>query len=155
MIAIRPARAEEADALTDICVRSKAYWGYDETFMNACHAELVVTRANIENSRFMVAELKGVPVAVSEIVLDQGVANLERLFVDAPAIGKGAGRALYDDAVFWARSNGAKRLRIEADPFAESFYHARGAVTIGDVASGTVPGRRIPLLIQALDSAIG
>ena len=30
---IRPARVEEAAALSDLCFRSKAVWGYDPEFM--------------------------------------------------------------------------------------------------------------------------
>ena len=30
---IRPARVEEAAALSDLCFRSKAIWGYDAGFM--------------------------------------------------------------------------------------------------------------------------
>jgi hypothetical protein len=40
MFAIRTPRTDELPALGDLCLRSKAVWGYDETFMAACRAEL-------------------------------------------------------------------------------------------------------------------
>ena len=39
---IRPARIEEAAALSDLCVRSKAVWGYDEAFMALAREALQV-----------------------------------------------------------------------------------------------------------------
>jgi hypothetical protein len=39
---IRPARIEEAAALSDLCVRSKAVWGYDESFMTLARGVLQV-----------------------------------------------------------------------------------------------------------------
>jgi hypothetical protein len=33
---IRPARIDEAAALSDLCFRSKAVWGYDTEFMALC-----------------------------------------------------------------------------------------------------------------------
>src|SRR4029077_17951571 len=37
---IRPARVEEAAALSDLCFRSKAVWGYDPEFMALMRAAL-------------------------------------------------------------------------------------------------------------------
>ena len=39
---IRPARVEEAAALSDLCFRSKAVWGYDPEFMALMLAALGV-----------------------------------------------------------------------------------------------------------------
>ena len=41
---LRAARVEELDALSTLCLRSKAVWGYDKEFMNACRAELTLNR---------------------------------------------------------------------------------------------------------------
>ena len=40
---IRPARPEEAAALSDLALRAKAHWGYDNAFLKAYRAELTVT----------------------------------------------------------------------------------------------------------------
>jgi hypothetical protein len=37
---IRPARGDEAAAITALGLRSKAHWGYDDDFMARCAAEL-------------------------------------------------------------------------------------------------------------------
>jgi hypothetical protein len=40
---IRPARIGEAAALSDLCIRSKAVWGYDEWFMAQAREALQVS----------------------------------------------------------------------------------------------------------------
>ena len=50
-----------------------------------------------------------------------------------------------------ARASGFRRLTVEADPNAEGFYRALGAVLVGSAASGSIPGRRLPLLRLDLD----
>ena len=49
-------------------------------------------------------------------------------------------------AIATARASGARTLRIEADPYAEPFYQAMGAMRIGETPSGSIPGRMLPLL---------
>jgi len=44
---IRPARVEEAAALSDLCFRSKAVWGYDPEFMALMLAALGVAGEDI------------------------------------------------------------------------------------------------------------
>ncbi len=44
---IRPARIQEAPELSDLCVRSKAVWGYDETFMFLARPALAVSPEQI------------------------------------------------------------------------------------------------------------
>ncbi len=41
-------------------------------------------------------------------------------------------------------------MSIHSDPYAESFYLSRGSVRIGEVPSGAILGRTIPLLEFAL-----
>lgn len=148
---VRPARPAEAAALTALCRRSKAPWGYDVDFMTRAAETLVVTRAMIGTGRVQVAEkaLGRVPgVAAIEPLPEPGRFDLALLFVDPPAIGSGAGRALFAAAVRLAQAQGGTRLAILADPFAEAFYRRMGAVRvrIGDAPSDAIPGRRLPLL---------
>jgi len=76
--------------------------------------------------------------------------ELGMLFVDPPAIGQGVGSALLSYLTAIAIDHGFHRLTIAADPNAEPFYLAKGAVRIGGVPSGSVPGRVLPLLALAL-----
>jgi len=37
---VRPARPDEASTLSELAVRSKAWWGYDVAFLDRCRREL-------------------------------------------------------------------------------------------------------------------
>ncbi|ANW01650.1 GNAT family N-acetyltransferase [Bradyrhizobium icense] len=146
MLALRPARPEEGPALTELCLRSKAVWGYDDTFMQACGKELTLTPATILASHVQVAELDGRLAGVAEVKSSGDTAQLEKLFVEPGLLRTGAGRKLLDWAKATARAAGATALVIEADPDAADFYRRMGAVDDGLVPSGSIPGRLIPRL---------
>ena len=52
---IRSARPEEAETLSALALRSKAYWGYPADFMEACREELTLTPMTIAVGRCLVA----------------------------------------------------------------------------------------------------
>jgi GNAT superfamily N-acetyltransferase len=149
-IVLRAARPEECAELGELCLRSKAWWGYDEAFIAACREELAI-RADDVGPMLCVAEAAGRPAGVAQLSSDGGDWHVDKLFVDPPFIGRGVGAALMRWATETARAMGAVRLVIEADPDAAGFYRRHGAVDAGTVASGSIPGRRIPRLVLALD----
>lgn len=145
-VRIRAGRAEEAAALTELVLRSKAHWGYDAEFLDACRAELTIRPEEVEHLRIVVAEdadLGIVGVASLEGTAPEGCLGL--CFVEPRAIGRGVGRALYLHVMGAARQLGFTRITIEADPNAEPFYRTMGARLVGRVPSGSIPGRELPL----------
>ena len=103
--------------LTALCLRSKAHWGYDAAFMQLCAATLQVGEGDIAAGRVLVADDDaGAAIGVASVVLDGETADLDVLFVDPPAIGSGAGRALFRAASRLAAGLGIKRMTILADP---------------------------------------
>lgn len=144
---IRRARHDERAALSDLAVRSKAYWGYDGAFMAACRDELRVTAAHIDGPLGVwVIEVEGVAHGFHGLeVLGGGRAELEFLFVDPEAIGTGLGRRLMEHAIAVARDAGMTELIIQGDPNAAAFYRSAGAVEIGRRPSASIPGRQLPL----------
>ncbi|MFD5431459.1 GNAT family N-acetyltransferase [Kitasatospora sp. NPDC127067] len=147
---IRPARPDEAALLTGIALRSKAYWGYDEAFMAACRAELTVDAGVIERSATVVAEHGGQVLGFVSLSGGPPTGSLDQLFVEPESIGRGVGRALFEQARGLAVELGLRRLTIDSDPNAEPFYLAMGATRIGSVPSGSIPGRELPLLVLDL-----
>jgi GNAT superfamily N-acetyltransferase len=143
--AIRKAVPGEGAELSALCLRSKAYWGYDAAFMARCAASLTVSEAGIAAGRVLVAfDAVGRTIGVAGVELDGGTADLAVMFVDPPAIGGGAGRALFQASIDLARSLGARRLTILADPNAASFYERMGARYLHDAPSDAIPGRTLP-----------
>ncbi|MDI5966037.1 GNAT family N-acetyltransferase [Streptantibioticus silvisoli] len=144
---IRAARPAEAAVLSALALRSKAHWGYDEAFMAACRAELTFGPERLSAGRALVAQAPdGQPAGYAALDGEPPAGELGALFVDPPFIGQGVGRLLYDRMIATARRAGFTTLTIDADPNAEGFYRAMGAVRIGATASGSIPGRELPLL---------
>ena len=142
MPAIRAARVGEATKLTALCVRSKAHWGYDDTFMRLSQASLTVTSADIASGRVLVATDDDRIVGVARVEPD---GELGVMFVDPPAMGRGAGRVLFDAAAALARRLGARSMPILADPNAAPFYERMGARFVSHAPSDAIPGRTLPL----------
>jgi hypothetical protein len=65
---IRPASISEAARLSELVMRSKAYWGYSPEFLEQAAPELTVSEQEIADGKVSVAELHERPVGVS--VLD-------------------------------------------------------------------------------------
>ena len=152
-VLIRSARPEEAAALTSLCVRSKAHWGYDTEFMRRSAIALTITPSMIEEGRVLVAEDRHadlIGVAAIEKMDSEGKFDLARLFVQPFALRAGIGRALFEAVVRLVEIEGGTRMSILSDPFAEAFYTRLGAVRIGEAPSDAVPGRLLPLLEYAI-----
>ncbi|MDQ1041967.1 GNAT superfamily N-acetyltransferase [Streptomyces sp. V4I2] len=143
---IRAARPEEATALSELALRSKGHWGYDEDFLARCREELTLQPEEVEQRRTAVAEHQGQVIGFVTVQGDPPDGELGMLFVDPPAIGGGVGRLLFEHALAVARAQGFTRLEIGADPYAEPFYRAMGATRLGTVPSGSIPGRKLPLM---------
>jgi GNAT superfamily N-acetyltransferase len=140
---IRPAAIHESAVLSELAVRSKGHWGYSTEFLDACRDELAV---DTQATDVQVAA-DGETLLGYYALADQGAGSfeLDALFVDPPHIGKGVGRALLEHALATLATRGARRLTIQGDPNASRFYEAAGARLIGSRASGSIPGRQLPL----------
>ena len=139
----------EAGALTALCIRSKAHWGYDDDFMRKSIPSLTITPSMIETENVFVAEgSRGdiVGVATVEKLHSSGKFDLSRLFIDPAAIKTGIGRALFEAVAGFVKSEGCTCFSILSDPFAEPFYLRLGAVRVGDAPSDAIAGRTLPLL---------
>jgi GNAT superfamily N-acetyltransferase len=137
---------DELSALSDLCFRSKAVWGYDKEFMDACRDELSFQPSDLQLTRIAVAEHEGKPIGVVQLRVAGDEADLLKLFVEPGALRSGTGKALLAWATDAAKKSGAAKLTIEADPDAAPFYRRLGAYDVGQAPSGSVPGRMLPKL---------
>lgn len=147
---IRAGEAAEAAALTELALRSEGHWEYDAEFLAACREELTVRPADVAARRTAVAEEDGRILGFTTLDGEPPRGALGMMFVEPDAIGRGVGRRLFAHTMDEARRLGFTRLTIDADPNAEPFYRAMGAVRIGATPSGSIPGRELPLLEVAL-----
>ena len=93
---VRQARASEADLLSGLAMRSKAHWGYDSDFMNACKLELAfqANRISGENSRCICKVASSSETIAGFYLVEQSSDqeaswDLEALFVEPKCIGGG------------------------------------------------------------------
>ena len=148
---IRPARDGECALRTRLALRSKASWGYSEQFMADCVAELTISEENIREHAFFVLEQDGGVIGFCALQALSGArGELIDVFVEPSHLRRGHGRRLVEHAKQAARTRGLRSLVVEADPNAREFYFSCGGRQIGTVPSGSIPGRRLPLIEMTL-----
>jgi N-acetylglutamate synthase-like GNAT family acetyltransferase len=138
---IRRATPEESDTLTELTLRSKAYWGYSQVLIEKWRAIMSVSPELIRNHPVYVAENSGRVCGYYSLEHPDGdQIMLENLFIDPEFMGSGAGRALLHHALALAASLGYRSVCLESDPHAEGFYLKMGAVRTGERAA-PIPGQ--------------
>ncbi|WP_104667685.1 GNAT family N-acetyltransferase [Ensifer adhaerens] len=153
MSVLHTPQPEQAAVLTDLCLRSKAVWGYDAAFLEACRPSLTITADDWNDSDLQVAMDGARILGVAQVRGGGLVAELDKLFIDPEARAAGIGRQLFGWCVGAARKRGATVMTIDADPGAAAFYRRMGAVDDGVVASSVIPGRFLPRLKVDLGAA--
>lgn len=137
-----------AAAMSKLAMRAKAYWGYSHDFMAQCETELTVHQSDISAVQWHHV------VAINDEallgfyacqVVDSDKAELDALFVQPEWFGVGIGKALFNDCVAYLGQHGIATLCIQSDPNAAAFYRAVGAHHVGQRASGSIRGRRLPV----------
>ncbi len=147
--AVRPARADEAGALSDLALRSKGHWGYSQEFLDSCRDELTVSPAWCETGRVLVAD-DGDLLGFVAIDGEPPDGELAHLFVEPAAMGRGLGGLLTSAALDLAARLGMDSLHLDADPHAEAFYTRLGARRVGESPSGSIVGRVLPRMALAV-----
>ena len=136
---IRRARDDEAAALSAIARASKAYWPYPAAQIEAWLPDLTLSAQELASNPAWLAEVGGPIAGFFQLVPEGETAVLEHLWVLPQYMGRGIGRALMNHAMKCALESGARRISIDADPYAEAFYAACSAETIGKTAA-PIPG---------------
>ena len=126
---VRRAVAPDAQALTDLTQSSTAYAGEYGAILDG----LVITPAQVERDLYYLVEDDhgGTVGYYSLIAHDDGLAELDLLFVADHAQGGGLGALLFRHMVMVAREHGFTRVRIVSHPPAEPFYLRMGAQRVG------------------------
>jgi GNAT superfamily N-acetyltransferase len=149
-VCIRGALPEAAEALTALILRAKGYWGYDQSFLEACRSTLSLKAESIEHDLVYGAEVGSMVVGVSHLKrVAELTVCLDDLFVEPAFIGQGGGGLLWRHAVKQAQTMGATSLVLEADPHAQPCYEYMGAVVEGYNLAPIVPGRQLPRMRYA------
>ena len=146
MIQLREACKSELPSLSELCLRSKAVWGYDDAFMTACRAELTLHPEELRSTSLQLAVRDSTVVGLTQVKVTDTDADLLKLFVEPALLRSGVGRLLFEWATARARGLGAVRMMIEADPGAVPFYERMGARHAGFAPSQSILGRMLPCM---------
>src|SRR5258708_37567970 len=90
---IRAPTIEELASLSELCLRSKAVWGYNEEFLEACRGQLSFDQRDLHLTPIAVAEHGGKLVGVAQVKVIGNQADLLKLFVEPRALRRGGGGA--------------------------------------------------------------
>jgi catechol 2,3-dioxygenase-like lactoylglutathione lyase family enzyme/predicted N-acetyltransferase YhbS len=148
----RRARPDEAPALTELALRSKRHWGYDEAFMRMAREAMEVSAAFVADSVTVVAERGGAIAGFYSLAIEHDEPTLRELWIEPAAIGSGLGRKLWQHMLGSARRQGYPLVRLVSDPNAAGFYAKMGAEHVGAVESVAIRGRWLPLFEAAIAS---
>jgi len=142
---------EDANELSELALKSKAYWGYSDDQIESWRTDLTVTEEMFDKwtvFKYM-EETEIVGFCILNLHKDSPKATLEFLFVLPKYIGKRIGARLLRHAVYLASSENRKVMNLEADPYAEPFYTKHGFQIIGKTKS-SIPNRFLPIMEKEL-----
>lgn len=154
MTTIVAAAPENATRLTHIAMTAKQHWGYSDSFMLACAAELKVTQEKIASDRFSYwiayhhQAIAGFAYVCwdSELSTEDTACELEALFVLPEYMGMSIGKRLYRHVLQQVKVANRATLLIQSDPNAQPFYEKIGANVVSMHPSDSIPGRLLPLM---------
>jgi len=146
--AIRPGMPEDAPTLSALALRAKSSWGYPAGWIELWRDALTIRPEYLAGHRSLVAVRRDQIVGVCVIEVRGQDASLEHVWVAPELQKRGVGRALVQEALGVAARAGARRVEVESDPFAETFYLRLGARRHGERAAPMpgAPERVLPLL---------
>ncbi len=138
------ALASDAEKLTEIALKSKAYWGYTQEQIDSWKEDLIILPSHFK-------EWNGCKYLINDEIVGFYLLNrvnartcfLEFLFIDPAFIGKGIGKKLIEHAIKSCRKNNCEVLNVLSDPNAERFYAKYGFKTLYQRES-SIPGRFLP-----------
>lgn len=135
---IRPARADERDALEDLQRRASLALKEHREQLEAHPDAIELPVAQVERGDVLVAEIGG--EVAGFVALEGG--ELDGLFVEPARWREGIGRSLVDAAIHEARRRGLS-LTVTAAPGAKLFYEKCGFRAEGEAATRFGPALRM------------
>ncbi len=139
------ARPKDATAITELCMRSKAFWNYTSEQIESWREDLTITEEYIiQNGVYKLLDYELMGFYAFEKT-DEPLIKLNFLFVDPSQIGKGYGKILLEHFLERAKESGYQAVTLDADPNAEAFYRKQGFQVVGQLPS-SIKNRFLPIM---------
>nr|WP_315151969.1 GNAT family N-acetyltransferase [uncultured Flavobacterium sp.] len=143
---IEKASINDNEILTKITKKSKAYWGYSEEQIIKWNDNLTITEAYIEtNSVFKLMNNDKIVGYYSYLIKEEKNVILDNLFILPEYIGKGLGKYLMTDFINRMKNGKFKKITLDSEPNAESFYLKLGFKKIGEFET-SIKNRFMPIM---------
>lgn len=141
---ITEAHIEDAQALTDLTIRSKSHWGYSPDQIQKWVPDLTLTPEYLQAHQVYKAVVEDKLIGYySYWETDAITVHLDNLFIDPPFIGHGYGSELMQDFLQRVKLAGYSKVTLDADPHATAFYLKLGFEIVGQEPT-SIPGRILP-----------
>lgn len=145
------ATISDATKLTEIALKSKAFWGYSDALISSWKEDLTVSEKMI--SEMIVCKFLKNDEVVGFYILNQPIEKsieLEFLFVLPDFIGEGIGNTLIHHAFKNAQKLNCKQVMVLSDPNAFPFYKSKGFYET-DKKESAISGRFLPIMQKDLE----
>lgn len=140
------ARTEDAEELTKLTKKSKAYWGYSDEQISLWEDDLRIKSEYLEkNIAFVIKSNNHISGYYAYRELSRLKVKLDYLFIDPLNIGSGLGKVLLNHLFEQVLNAGYSIITLDSDPYAESFYLKFGFKTVGQLPS-SIPERTLPVM---------
>jgi N-acetylglutamate synthase-like GNAT family acetyltransferase len=146
-LAIKKAIEEDGEKINKLIRQSKAYWGYDDIFMDKFMALFGMTPEHIKNTHtFLFNKDESMIGMYSFFKNEEGRVELEKFFLHPDYVGKGLGRQLWIACCNTAKELGVTEFILWSDPSAENFYLKMGCEKVAEEESPVMPNRYVPIM---------
>jgi GNAT superfamily N-acetyltransferase len=132
---IRNAKHGEEIFLSELAIRSKAYWGYTNDFLNTCRLHIKIDHEYIEKWPVVLIENNNEILGFYSLKIIKSEPRLDNLWIEPKYIKQGIGRILFEHACETAKYLGWTHFRLAGEPDAVEFYEKMGAKLIGKIQS--------------------
>jgi N-acetylglutamate synthase-like GNAT family acetyltransferase len=136
---------EDAEALTNIALESKAIWDYTEEQVESWREDLTITDDRIRKCKFYKFLQGEHIVGFHGVSLSSETTVIEFLFVSPKFIGNKIGHRLLEHVFYLSRKKGVKEIIVLSDPNAQSFYEKYGFKKF-KAEESSIKGRFLPWL---------
>ena len=151
MTDIKRANKKDSRLLSEISIRSEAYWGNNAKFMEKFELMYKVTEDFIHNNPTYILTERGENIGFYGLLVKSEEISLEYLFIEPKYIGKGFGKKLWNHMIEECKKLNIEEFTLVTSPQAIEFYKKLGAVECGEVESLINKECKIPKLIYKLN----
>jgi len=128
---IKKAQINDAARLTDLCIRSKSFWGYDAEQIEAWREDLTITSTYIEENEVYILIDEHWIGFYAFAPINAIKVKLNFFFLDPEFIGKGYGKQFLANFLERTRQLEYETVTLDADPNAAAFYLKQGFEVVG------------------------